>query len=795
MITKRIESMQVYINALNDAGPRRTSFYPLAYESLVTTRGESIQLRRAKAQAHILDHAPLAVHPWELIVGSMTDFSPVNEHRLSLDEQRVKARALMDGCRARKAAGAEAQRDRSTIKTFETEFTTRKSRWALMSRVYHDASITYQELQNLIEDMKKEYADCPDLEPYEFGRELERGFKIDYEKEVKAEIDSLPWFAANHLSLNYGRIVHTGFGSLIRDLEMRAAADPDNEYYTAALLVARSASRLIDRYAARVEQEASQAEPARRNELLTIAAILRKISVEPASSFREGVQLMWLLHIMASFLWGSALSFGRFDQYMCDLYEADLASGITTREEAEELLCCLWLKINEPCLRTVQSMTLGGVTPEGEDAANALTWLCLDVVEEMKLPYPNVGVRIHEKNPPELLRRVTKSISAGAGQPMIMTDSLWIENLKKLGYTDKYANDYYNMGCVEIMIPGKLQNWGVTEPIAFPMLFDRLFALIRAGEVQPASFEEFEAAYLNILREEIEVDHREALDKIADKPQRCFDPFASLMIDGCIERGKDMFQGGSELGTHWCFYAYGLGTAADAMAAVKKHVYEEQKLSITEMADVLAQDFKNAEPLRLCLENKTPHYGNADPYVDELANHILTVFDDAVFAYNSSENPNKFVNTLFGYFFHIYHGEITGATPNGRHKGETLSDSMGPGQGKDVNGPTMLLNTILNLDHQHVTGGYALNVKINPELVHSDAGLHALELMLKAYISGQGPQIQFNFVDAETLKKAKAAPQNYRNLIVRIGGYCEYFVNLDQALQDEIITRTVHELR
>ena len=338
MLTERIERMRGHVNALNDAGPRRTSFYPLAYESLKDTRGESVQLRRAKAEAHILDCAPLAVHPYELIVGSMTDFSPVNERVLTPEDMRAKAHALMDACRERKRSQQQAQKDRSTIKTFETEFTTRKSRWALMSRVYHDASITYAQLQQLIEDTKRDYADAPDLEPYEFGRELERGFKIDYGAEVKAEIDGLPWFAANHLSLNYGRIVHTGFGALIADLEARANADPENEYYTAALLVARAASGLVARYAGRVRAEMASADEARRVELQEIAEMLDRLATEPAHSFRESVQLMWLLHIMASYLWSSALSFGRFDQYMNDLYEADLAAGRITRKRPRS--CC-----------------------------------------------------------------------------------------------------------------------------------------------------------------------------------------------------------------------------------------------------------------------------------------------------------------------------------------------------------------------------------------------------------------------------------------------------------------------
>ena len=797
MNTQRICDMREHVNALNDAGVRRTCFYPLAYESLKQTRGQSIQMRRAMAQAHILQNAPLAVHPHELIVGSMTDYSPVSQTVLSREQQVVRAHEIMDAYLEKKRAGAEAGRDRNAIKTFEAEFTGRKSRWALMSRVYHDACITYPQLQDMIAQMKRDYAQEPDLEPYEFGRELERGFKIDY-GEAKAEVDGLPWFAANHLSLNYGRIVRRGLGALIDELRARLEGASDaraREYYSCALLVARAASDMIARYARRVHEEAAKAGPVRGAELEQIAKILEQITLGPARTFREGVQLMWLMHIMASFLWGSALSFGRFDQYMLPLYERDLACGALTREDAEELLCCLWLKINEPCLRTVQSMTLGGVTAEGADAVNALTYLCLDVVREMKLPYPNVGVRVNDKNPPQFMEAVARAISAGAGQPMVMTDAVWIENLKKLGYEARYANDYYNMGCVEIMIPGKQPNWGVTEPIAFPMLFDRLFARCRAGEVVPDTFEAFERAYLDILREEVEADYREALSKARDKRGRCYDPFASLMIDGCVESGLDMFQGGAELGTHWCFYAYGLGTAADSMAAVKKHVYEDRRLSIVEMAEMLKDNYEGHELERLRFENKTPHYGNDDPYVDELARHILSAFDEQVLSYNRPETPDKFVNTLFGYFFHIYHGEITDATPNGRKKGEPFSDSMGPSQGKDVGGPTKMLNSVLSLDHSAVTGGYALNVKINPSLVKSDGGRAALTRLLRTYTGACGPQVQFNFVDADTLKRAKIEPTKYRDLIVRIGGYCEYFVNLDAALQDEIITRTIHEMQ
>ncbi|MDR1253233.1 MAG: hypothetical protein LBK62_13900 [Treponema sp.] len=371
-------------------------------------------------------------------------------------------------------------------------------------------------------------------------------------------------------------------------------------------------------------------------------------------------------------------------------------------------------------------------------------------------------------------------------------DEIWIAALNQLGYEGKYANDYYNMGCVEIMIPGKQPNWGVTDPIAFPMVFETVFNRFRRGDLALDSFSAFSGAYENALREALLADYEEARTKQADIPGKCYDPFASLMIDGCLEKGQDMFQGGSELGTHWSFYAYGLGTAADAMAAVKKLVYDEKRLSIQAMSEILERNFEGDEMYRLLMDAKAPKYGNDDDEADTLARDILSCFSSGVMELNKPEERDKYVSTLFGYFFHIYHGEITGATPNGRRRGETFSDSMGPSQGKDVKGPAKMLNSVLKLDHKEVTGGYALNLKLNRELVHSEAGKRALKGLLKGYLRDGGPQIQINFVDAESLRRAMEDPQGYRNLIVRIGGYCEYFVNLDRVLQEEIITRTIH---
>ena len=264
------------------------------------------------------------------------------------------------------------------------------------------------------------------------------------------------------------------------------------------------------------------------------------------------------------------------------------------------------------------------------------------------------------------------------------------------------------------------------------------------------------------------------------------------MIGDCLQRERDMFQGGAELGTHWSFYAYGLGTLADSLAAVKQAVYTDHLLSIEALAEALHENFRGEEALRQTLSARMPHYGNDTDVADLEGKYVLRVFDDLVLSYNRPDCPEKYVSTLFGYFFHIYHGEITGATPNGRLRGEPFSDSMGPSQGKDVSGPTKLLNSALKQDFSTITGGYALNVKINREHAQGARGRAMLTGLVRTYFDQGGAQLQIVFLDNEILRKAQKEPEKYANVVVRIGGYCEYFVNLDRTLQNEIIERTAH---
>lgn len=798
---ERIEAFKKHIQDLNDMGVRSTHLYEYIAHSLKETEGEPVQIRRAKGFAYLLEQVEQVILPYEKIIGSMLGMCPVYEVQLTKEEQEQKAIRTIEDYLEKKQSDSNFSEaivyEEGHAKSFEDDFTGKKSRWSLMSRVHHDAEIEFKDLQEQITNMEKRYLGKADIEAYEIGRELERVFKIPYKKEIKDAYNNLPWFIGNHINLNYGRMIRDGLRNTKVQIEeyLEAAEDKKKkEYYEAALITVDAVIAFIKRYADTAEaagrEEGQTAE--RKMELQKIADICRKIAEEPAETYYEAIQFTWMLHVIASLQGGSALSFGRIDQYLYPYYKKDLECGRITEEEATELMCYLWLKVNEPKMRTVQSLTIGGITPDGRDAVNDVTRICLHAAQITKMPYPNVGLRVNQLSPTWIYEEAVETVKAGCGQPMLLNDDIWIPNMKKLGYSEELANQYYNMGCVEIMIAGKQPNWGVTDAIAFPILFENVMKKWEDGKISLDTFEEYMEAYLKEVDEAVMGDYREAVEKRANMTDKCYDPYSSLLIDGCLENGKDMLQQGSECPMHWSVYAYGIGTAADSLCAVKKFVYDEKKVSLAEMNDAMNKNFEGYEELRMMLDRKTPAYGNGIKEVDDIADQVLSHYAKKVLDLNKNSEIDKFVSTLFGYFFHIYHGEITMATPNGRFKGETLSDSMGPSQGKDVKGPTRLMNSVIHLNNDDITGGYALNFKVSPAIVSDAKGKQALADLLRAYMENGGPQIQAYMTNVEDLKDARIHPEKHRDLIVRVGGYCEFFVNLDKELQKEIIQRTLY---
>ena len=791
----RLERMREFTDELNNAGLYRSAVYEIVGKSLRESEGEPVQIRRAKAIAFLLDNVTLNVFPDEPIVGSMIGLWTLDDSLPCYDEQKAAAiKAIQDYLDKRANITVPKKRD-NRHKPMEEAVTEGQARWALMSRVHHDASLNYTDYQKMLADMESFFADC-DIKRYEIGKVLEATLRVQYNPEDREIMSCLPWLPGNHLGLDYEAVLVKGLAQMRDDINTYKSNTSDKdklEFYTAVEIVINAMINFFSRYAQRVRSESeSQAICSeRKNELIQMADILEKMSLSPAQTFREALQAVWLLHIMSNIVGGSAMSFSRFDQYMLPFYEFDIENG-TPREELFMLLCCFWLKVNEPKIRTVQSMTVGGVRPDGSDASSDLTRLCLEVAGNMKLPYPNIAARLSKSSPEWLYDLVIETINAGCGQPMILNDDVFIPNFEKLGYPKIYARDYFNMGCVELMIQGKQSFWGNGGGISYTQCFQQTLDAFTMGEFNPGTFDEFMDHFLDRLRLTIQSCHKDTMER-KKSLENSYDPFCSILTQDCLARGKDINHNGSVCPAHWSIYAHGLGTLVDSLAAVKKFVYEDKRLTLNQLITALDSDFKGYEDIQVMLDRNTPCFGNDINDTDEIANRVFLELTKAIYDLNDLMEEDKYVATFFSYFTHVLAGEITKATPNGRHAGESLSDSMAPTQGKDVNGPTRMLNSLLKIDSSYVTGGYALNFKINPALTKDSRGKAAIKGLLKAYIVGMGPQIQIYFLDAEALREAQENPEKHRNLVVRVGGYCEYFVNLDKILQNEIIERTVHD--
>ena len=831
------QALKRHVQELCDAGVRKTTFYPLIAASLMSTAGEPRQIRHAKAFAHLLDNVELTVLPHEILGGSIIGMWPLAEEA-PIEEQRRSALEAVENYINKNYAEDESEPKGIS---FEARAKRKTSRFALMARDHYNANIRYDTMQKIIKEIQRIYKDSDKIKPHMIAKILEDHFVFDYGADVMDAIDGLPWISANHLHLNYGMVINTGFGALLNktsDLLKKAEDDGDDEkieFYTAVKISLEAVIRYIKRYADEyrnaadaygsaatatdaiptessataasgattatdaTNEAAAPAESDRAGELRRIADMLDRVSTEKAAGFREAMQLMWITHIIANTNLGSALSFGRFDQYMRPFYEADRDAGLITEGEARELIAHMIVKINEPKMRTVQSLALGGTTPDGSDGSYDLTRITLEAAREVKMPYPNISLRVSEKLTPEwVYDEAVATIAKGFGMPMLLNDDVWVKNFASLGYPVEYAREYYNMGCVEMMIQNRQAQWlGVKGgAVNYPGILDDMLNDHCDGKVQFDGFDDIMTEFVRRINAHIQtLGGENARKSIADQRRYACDPFGSALIYNCLDKGVDMHQGGAELPAQIAVGGVGLGTAVDSLCSVKTLVYDLKEVSLKELTQAVRDNFKGREKLRLKLSNLAPHYGNDDDFADGVASTLFNAATAAVHALNDGTVPEgRFINSYFGYTGHVSTGEITGATPNGRRAGEPLSEGLGPVQGKDTEGPTKLFNSLLKHDYSHLTGALATNCKINPSLLNTKAGMSAFKTLLKTYLRNGGPQVQVNFVRQEDLIDAQTNPQDHRDIVVRIAGFCEYFINLDFNQQNEIIMRTEHEM-
>jgi len=566
---------------------------------------------------------------------------------------------------------------------------------------------------------------------------------------------------------------------------------------------------------AALERADAEADPVRKAELEEIAAVCRRVPARKPRTFREALQSYWFVHlgVISELNTWDSFNPGRLDQHLWPFYRRELEAGTLTRDEAKELLECFWVKFNnQPAPPKVgvteeQSGTytdfalinVGGVDADGNDAVNEVSYLILDVVEEMQLVQPSACIQLSRKNPERFLHRACEVVRTGLGQPSMFNTEVIEKEMLHDGKTVADARAGGPSGCVTVSAFGK-ESCTLTGYINWPKIFE----LACHDGVDPAtgkrlgpatgepktfgSFEQFIEAYRRQLEYfvELKVAGNNLIERLYANHMPA--PFMSILMSDCIEKATDYHNGGARYNPTY-IQGVGLGTLTDSLAAVKYHVYDRKAISVEELLEAMRSDFDGREPLRRMLANKTPAYGNDDAYADELAERAFELYYDAVDGRPNTKGGQYRVN-LLPTTVHVYFGSVTGALPNGRRAGAAVSEGISPTQGADVKGPTAVVKSAARIDHAR-TGGTLLNLKFSPQVLAGE-GLARLGSLVRAYFRLDGHHVQFNVIDADTLRAAQEDPESHRNLIVRVAGYSDYFVDVGRDLQDEIISRTEH---
>ncbi len=587
------------------------------------------------------------------------------------------------------------------------------------------------------------------------------------------------------------------------------------EELKAMAIAADALIRYAERHAERARQLAqAESDPQRKVELECIAEVCAQIPAHAPRNFWEALQSYWFVHLGVTTELNTWDSFnpGHLDQHLLPFYEKGLQDGSLTRESAEELLQCLWIKFNnQPAPPKVgvtmeesstytdfAQINVGGVKVDGSDAVSDASYLLLDVIEEMRLLQPSSSIQVSKKNPDRFIKRAARIIRTGFGQPSVFNTDLIVQELVRQGKTVQDARQGGSSGCVEVGAFGK-EAYILTGYFNMPKVLEitlhsgldprtgRTIGLPTGDPAQFQSFDELFAAFEKQLNYflDIKVRGNQVIESLFARYMPA--PFLSLLIDDCIRRGKDYHAGGARYNSTY-IQGVGLGSMTDMLSALQYHVFEQKTIGMRDLLAAMENDFNGWERQRQMLLNRTPRYGNDDDAADRIMQRVFEAYYRAVDGRKNNRGGEYHIN-LLPTTVHVYFGSVIGATPDGRRAWTPLSEGISPVQGADRCGPTAVVRSAAKMDHAR-TGGTLLNQKFTPALLKDDEGLDNLVNLVRSYFKLDGHHIQFNVVDAETLKAAQKNPEQYRSLIVRVAGYSDYFCDLGKTLQDEIIART-----
>ncbi|HQM51221.1 MAG TPA: pyruvate formate lyase family protein [Candidatus Hydrogenedentes bacterium] len=628
-----------------------------------------------------------------------------------------------------------------------------------------------------------------------------------------------------HLIPDYPRVLRQGFEGILTGIEAEIAReqDPGRRYTLESFAIAcRGALALSDRYADEAERLAVTADPTRAGELHEIARICRKVPRRAASTFHEALQSLWFTHMLIQTCEsypGAGTSFGRFDQFLFPYYDADIASGRMSRDWARELLRCFWVKPNYAydfqgrvgrnqgiTSSFGQLVTLSGCGPNGEDMTNDLTWLCLDVIEEMNLLEPKPNVRIHDGTPDALLKRVCQLVAKAQGSPFLLNfDETSMRGLRWGGLPEEDLWNYAPVGCLENTRQGDDRsgtvdvNLNLAKPVELVMFQGRDQKTgEQLGPRTPdprtmGTWDEFERAFRKQLS--FCLQHLIDLTNRADsaRAQYAPTPYLSALVGGCIENRTDVTSGGARF-NFITVEGVALATAADSLSAVKCLVFEEKRVSMGNLIAALEADFDNDEPLRQLLLNRAPKYGNDEPEADRMARDITRWWAEEAAASSTPLTGKRYRGGYLSWNYGIAYAPNTASTPDGRRRGTYLSNGVAAVPGMDRRGPTAAACSVGHLGLEVIPNGSSHTMSLSPSLLRDEAQLTKLGAFLRGYCRQGGSALQVNMVDIDTLRAAQKDPETYRNLLVRVTGYNAYFTNLGREMQEEIIAREAHRL-
>lgn len=572
-----------------------------------------------------------------------------------------------------------------------------------------------------------------------------------------------------------------------------------------------------ERHAEKALELAAEAQdPVRKAELEKIAEVCRHVPAHAPRTFQEALQMYWFVHlgVITELNTWDAFCPGKLDQHLEPFYRKALEEGTMTREGAKELLECFWIKANNQPAPPKVGITLkesgtytdfcniniGGIRPDGSDGVNELSYLLLEIIDEMRTLQPSTNVQISRKNPDQFVVEAMRIIREGMGFPSVFNTDAVVEELLRQGKSIQDARTGGTSGCVEVGSFGK-EAYILTGYLNLPKILEitlhngvdpRSSKKIGIETGDPLDFKHLDDlmdAFKKQLHHFVDIKIRGNHVIETLYAQKMPSPFLSIVVDDCIKKGVDYNSGGARYNTRY-IQGVGIASITDTLSAIHHHVFEKGTLSMKGLLETLANNFEGDPVTHQLLLNKTPRYGNDDDRADRIMLQVFNAFHDEVNG-RPTVTGGKYIIEMLPTTCHVYFGSVIGATADGRKAGMPLSEGISPVQGTDRKGPTAVIKSASKMDHLR-TGGTLLNQKFTPQIVAGEEGLGHMKDLVRAYFKLDGHHIQFNVVSADTLKAAQLEPDKYNNLIVRVAGYSDYFNNLDKSLQDEIIARTEH---